>query len=356
MITAISMKSSRRFEEGFMCVVRRVAAIIASALACSVVAAQPLPRLQADAEPLTVSGLSSGGFMAVQLAVAHSKRFRGVGVFAGGPYYCVGLNPSRALDVCTRGTPSASASIKDARRFAAIGLIDAPENLKQMRVWLLAGGADATVVAPVVAAARDFFAEFNAAGVEFRVDPGLGHGIPTAAHGVACAASAPPFINNCGLPAAEQMLANLMPGVASRSGPSGNLEPFDQGEFVPFWRRVWALSSLDPRGFVYIPPQCRKEVRCRVHVALHGCRQGLAILGEEYARNAGYNAWADRHDTVVLYPQVKPSEPSAMAWWLPFNPRGCWDWWGYTGTDYAVKSGVQIAAIMAMVDRLAAKP
>ena len=36
----------------------------------------------------TVSGLSSGGYMAVQLHVAHSASVRGAGVLAGGPYYC----------------------------------------------------------------------------------------------------------------------------------------------------------------------------------------------------------------------------------------------------------------------------
>jgi pimeloyl-ACP methyl ester carboxylesterase len=97
MMMAISMKSRGRFAEVIVAVGRWTVSIIAGLLAFATAAgAQPLPRLQADAEPLTVSGLSSGGYMAVQLAVAHSKRFRGVGVFAGGPYYCVGLNPMRA--------------------------------------------------------------------------------------------------------------------------------------------------------------------------------------------------------------------------------------------------------------------
>src|SRR6266446_2809845 len=51
-------------------------------------AAQPLPAMGADANPVTASGLSSGGFMAVQLHVAHSAIVKGAGVVAGGPYYC----------------------------------------------------------------------------------------------------------------------------------------------------------------------------------------------------------------------------------------------------------------------------
>jgi len=50
----------------------------------------------------------------------------------------------------------------------------------------------------------------------------------------------------------------------------------------------------------------------------------------------------------VLYPQVV-----ARYWWV-YNPRGCWDWWGYTGTGYATRDASQIRAVMAMVERLGA--
>ena len=50
----------------------------------------PLPRLKVDPAQVTVSGLSSGGFMANQLGYAYASTFKGVGVFAGGPYMCAG--------------------------------------------------------------------------------------------------------------------------------------------------------------------------------------------------------------------------------------------------------------------------
>lgn len=34
------------------------------------------------------------------------------------------------------------------------------------------------------------------------------------------------------------------------------------------------------------------------------------------------------------------------------NPNGCWDWWGYTGSDYSNKKGSQIKAIFDMVNSL----
>jgi len=52
----------------------------------------------------------------------------------------------------------------------------------------------------------------------------------------------------------------------------------------------------------------------------------------------------------VLYPQAKVSP------FLPFNPKGCWDWWSYIDHDdgYVTKAGLQIAAIKAMLDALTA--
>src|ERR1044072_6981760 len=52
--------------------------------------AAPLPELHVDTSQITVSGLSSGGFMANQLGYAYSATFKGIGVFAGGPYMCAG--------------------------------------------------------------------------------------------------------------------------------------------------------------------------------------------------------------------------------------------------------------------------
>ena len=51
-------------------------------------AAEALPKLGADLAATSVSGLSSGAFMAGQIEVAHSKDIVGAGIVAGGPYAC----------------------------------------------------------------------------------------------------------------------------------------------------------------------------------------------------------------------------------------------------------------------------
>ena len=82
-----------------------------------------------------------------------------------------------------------------------------------------------------------------------------------------------------------------------------------------------------------------------MHVAIHGCLQAAESVGNHFYTDTGYNNWADNNNILVLYPQVNKSE-------APYNPRGCWDWWGFTGKHYAYKSSPQMKAIMAMVNRL----
>ncbi len=82
----------------------RLASIAGAALAaavCSVVIAAPaqLAAYGADPKQTTVSGLSSGAFMAVQLQVAYSGSIVGSGAVAGGPSYCAGDNTLRHGEV-----------------------------------------------------------------------------------------------------------------------------------------------------------------------------------------------------------------------------------------------------------------
>ena len=89
---------------------------------------------------------------------------------------------------------------------------------------------------------------------------------------------------------------------------------------------------------IYIPQSCSKEAGCRLHTALHGCEQNFDEVGMEFVEGSGFARWADTNKFVVLFPQVSAS--------LIENPRGCWDWWGYSGSDYLTKDAPQIAAIL----------
>ena len=48
----------------------------------------------------------------------------------------------------------------------------------------------------------------------------------------------------------------------------------------------------------------------------------------------------------MLYPYTKPSAAA------PLNPKGCWDWWGYTNAEYGLKSGWQMQFVHELVNTI----
>ena len=287
--------------------------------------------------------------MAVQFHVAHSARVVGAGVLAGGPYYCAQGSLFTALYNCMAPRswaplPPVTLLKTEADALAGAGRIDGTHNLARSRVWLFSGTADHTVQAVVVQALRDFYAAYKVQ-LTYVADQPAGHAMVTAHHGAACGTTAPPFIVDCDYDAAGELLRFVLGKLAPPAAKeTGRLLAFDQQVYADGDARVIAM---DTTGYLYVPQRCAKE-RCRVHVAFHGCRQGAAEIGEAFVREAGYNRWADTNALVVLYPQ-------AIGRYSPFvfNPRGCWDWWGYTGARYHTKNGAQIRAVAAMLDRLA---
>jgi poly(3-hydroxybutyrate) depolymerase len=314
-------------------------------LACAQAwAAPPLPPMAADVSA-SVSGVSSGAYMAVQLHVAHSARIKGLGALAGGPYYCAQGSFWTAYYNCM--TPGSFAPLPPMAKLRAYteslstnGRIDPTSNLASARVWLFSGTRDATVTREVVEGLHAFYSAYKTMSVILRDKP-AGHAMVTEAAGnKECGATQPPFINDCDYDAAGALLQHLLGPLAPPSAsPGGRLASFEQAPFGGY------TISMDDEGYVYIPKACETQ-RCRVHVAFHGCRQGRGSVQDQFAREAGYNRWADTNRIVVLYPQA------IARWWPIYNPKGCWDWWGYTGAEYHTKEGAQIRAVTAMLERL----
>jgi poly(3-hydroxybutyrate) depolymerase len=148
------------------------------------------------------------------------------------------------------------------------------------------------------------------------------------------------------------VLGHIYGQLAPPSEANGELLHFDQREFVDTKR----THGLAEAGYVYVPERCAKGERCRLHAALHGCGQAAESIGDVFARHAGYDGWAEANAIVILYPQAATLTKSVggvrMDW--P-NPQGCWDWWGFTGEDFAYRTGAQIRAVIAMIDRLTGK-
>jgi poly(3-hydroxybutyrate) depolymerase len=325
-------------------VIRRIAPAVVTLLlaACGgvEVPAPQGPHYLIDPDRITVSGISSGAYMAGQLHVAHSALFHGAGLIAGGPFYCARGSVMNGVGVCVKGGDiPVGELLADTRAMAAAGKLDALANLRDDDVWLFHGKRDALVSAEVTAAARTFYEALIDVGRITYVD-GIetAHGMPTLDTGKPCAEFGAPFIQACDYDAAGALLTALYGPLAARTAASEELRPVAQpgGE---------AAGMLD-RGFVYVPASCAGGARCGIHVALHGCMQSAEFVGDAFARGAGYNEWAESNQLIVLYPQVASSKIA------PMNPYGCWDWWGYTGDDYATREGPQIEVIMAMLDAL----
>jgi hypothetical protein len=61
---------------------------------------QKLEKYNIDLNKITVSGISSGGAMAIQFHISHSKIVYGLASIAGPPYWCANANLFIALTAC----------------------------------------------------------------------------------------------------------------------------------------------------------------------------------------------------------------------------------------------------------------
>lgn len=348
------------------CMALGAIALGAIALPGTARAADPvaLPAYQVDLSQTSVSGLSSGAFMAAQFAVAYSGIVAGAGIVAGGPYYCSGFPGifpyipylTNAMSVCMNpaqsgvAPPMASVLWDAARNFAQAGQIDDTANLKKQRIYLFSGTQDNTVTRPVVDQTLQFYqlAGVPAAQIRYVTEVNAGHAFVTdKSSDQACALTGSPYINDCDIRQAGDILRQIYPDLKPAvTTLSGSIVKFNQRSFLhsPY-------SSMSNTAYAYVPLACKTET-CRVHVAFHGCEQGAAVIGERFYAGTGYNEAADANHIIVLYPQAEPSQV------YPFNPKGCWDFWGYTSINpfmpnFYQKSAMQMAAVKGMLDRLA---
>lgn len=331
--------------------------LLAAVIAALPAAAAPLDSFNVDPTGTTVSGLSSGAYMANQFHVAYSSVVRGAAILAGGPFYCAKGNVATALTDCTTPSvvnpPDVAYSLRITADYAARAEIDSPSHLASSRVWLFSGTKDATVYPIVVQKLYEYYGHYvNPANIVFVNTLPAAHAMITDDYGAACDhtgdANNPDdaYINNCGYDAAGQLLTHLYGALkAPGATPAGRIVEFSQAEFI----EAPTSHSMNDTGYAFIPSDCDDGAQCRIHVAFHGCQQYPGRIGDRFYRFSGYNEWAEQNRLIVLYPQANKSDLPPV-----YNPKGCWDWWGYDDANYAKKSGRQMVAVKAMIDRLAA--
>jgi hypothetical protein len=337
----------------------------------------------------SVSGLSSGAFMTVQLHLAHSASFAGAGIIAGGPFRCSEtFRPAELItaeDACIENSlyicmnPLIPQTSPDAHRLADLahatakaGKIDSVSNLADDRLYIFTGSRDDVVDSGVVARTRKFYELLgvNPSNIVYKDNVPAGHSIITDnPEDSALSTNQPPYINNGGFMQSHEILRHIYSDLRPAAEHlAGQLLRFDQTEFFAGNEERASMSQF---GYIYIPSNVAtgKVKEPRVHIALHGCKQGYNYTdyvngradmanqppyGNRYFTTTGYNHIAESNDIIVLYPQAEGTDNGHVQ-----NPDGCWDWWGYTSRnpqapDYYSREAVQIKAIHAMLDRLCA--
>jgi len=299
-----------------------------------------------DTSQTSVSGLSSGGFIAVQFHFAFSSSIIGAGIFAAGPYYCAQGSVTTAQTTCLYFPTQINVNslLQKANTFASNGEIDPLSNLKGQNVYLYSGTRDTVVNQGVVKKLQTMYEQVSVTvTTEYSVQSQ--HCLPTLDFGNQCLLLASPYINKCDYDGAGEALLAIYKGSLKSpvSFNNANIITLKQQSFIPSGRSSLGVA---PNAFAYIPTACQTNgTLCGLHVSFHGCNQNYEAIQDDYYANGGFNTWAEANNIIVLYPQADSQIGS--------NPQGCFDWWGFTGDDYAFKTAVQMATTWNMISYLA---
>lgn len=183
-----------------------------------------LPTLNIN--EISVSGISGGAYFATQFHVAFSSCLSGVGSIAGGPYYCAQSNLLTAMNDCMKlpALINIGTLISKAREFERRQKIDPLENLKRSKYYILNGLLDTTVVQDVGKKAYMFYDRLGVPheNIKSKFNILAQHAMPTDDYGKRCEYLGEPWINNCNLSAAGEILSHLHGDLKSSSKADPN--------------------------------------------------------------------------------------------------------------------------------------
>lgn len=283
-----------------------------------------------------VGGFGNGASFAHQLHTAYATTIQAAGLVAPSPYYCSMGSKIRETSAC-RVNPfliNIESSIGQYTNAGTSGEVDPISSLANDRAYLVSGTADSSVVQLVVNATETFYRNFihNDYKVVTNYSIPAGHGWITDQYGGPCWSTNTPFIVNCGYDLAGDMLKHLISTLNPRVPQvSANLKSFDQS----FYGDVWQ-AGLSSRGWIYLPASCITNSNCQVIVMYHGCHQNFDTIGKTFVEETGINEWAESNNIIVIYPQTIVTQQ---------NLGGCWDTWGYTGSNFSIQSGLQMKLV-----------
>jgi hypothetical protein len=252
-------------------------------------------------------------------------------------------------------TPSITGPDANVKSWSGTANEDSTANLASRKIYLWTGSADTTVGPNVMNQLKSqLSAYYTASNVSYITTSGAVHTFPTNFAGSgdnSCSSSVSPYISNCSYDGAGAVLQWMYGTLnAPNTGTlGGTVVSFNQASFIA------SGNGMDTTGYLYVPANCASGgTVCKVHVALHGCLQSHASIGSDFINNTGYNKWADTNNIIVLYPQAiaDNNSHSTPGNGSLSNPNGCWDWVGWYGSNFDEKPGIQMTAIVAMVNKI----
>ncbi len=417
-----------------------------------------------DHSKFSISGISSGGFMADQMATIYSSEFSGVGTVAGGFYYCAedylpakikadsntigasnlflfepsnqiitdtlnpfviltGVNPGswfapqkgnpiyQAVGVCMGGTKKAKLPTEYLKSNEASHLIDPLFNLRNQKAFIYHGKSDSVLNFKMQDLLKSFFLSVGVKANNIAVYTGSGsHNFPTDRQdGIPCGKEQVPYVAKCNFDLAGKLLGHLVDNNLVRADfNKDHIYLVDQNiNFVNVDKSqesewVTPVPSIAPYGYLYANDKCLNDpVSCHLHIALHGCKMtdnysedfqtqyqnqvsSFRIVRMRSRKNSvfpipnfpgipftlpsiedkisqygllkfvldsGYINYAEQNDVMILFPQAWISENN-----YPYNPKGCWDWFGWTGENYATNTGSEASWMIHFIHSIAKNP
>jgi chitodextrinase len=287
--------------------------------------------------------------------VAFSASIKGAGIVAGGPYDCA--TKTTYTSCMYSNSPSITKSISNTKLWSG-NKIDDIQNLAKQKIYMISGTLDTTVGASVMNQLYKYYVTdgqfIPSSNVVFKNDLRAAHTFPTDFDGTGdnnCGFASSPYISNCAFDGAGAILNHIYGPLKPRNDGTltGTFIEFDQGEFLTN-PRSYGMSQT---AWIYVPQTCANGETCKLHIAYHGCLQGYEKIGDKYVKNTGYNRWADTNNIIIVYPQAVSTLTGSSGTGISLpNMNGCWDWIGWYGNDFDVKSGKQLSTMKKIIDRI----
>lgn len=290
-------------------------------------------------EKISISGVSSGGYMAEQFAIAHSDLVFGLGVFSAGIPGCVRQNNLLEIHRCMKSSDQVNLQeiqmlYRAKEKNQIIARLDF---FKEIQVHIYHGQQDQVVTAKMMSLNQQLIESFGAK-VSARLISNLAHGLPVFKAKNQCEKTASPWINQCEMSGALDLFSQLYRGRFKQNRTDGKWFIYHLENELLTDDEI-NKSNLNTAMASYVPSVCEK-IDCPVHMVLHGCQQSPEFVDEQFLLNSDFVQAANQYGVVLLFPSINKSSR---------NPYGCWDWWGYTGIHYDDQLGPQIRVLEKIV-------